>query len=144
MIEAEHFKAQNQTVFDAINRLTDIGNIPAEKRRRYVTLAYRQLIGDEFDNDVEQLNRDDSQLALRLGMIMEAISRWVETESSIDKYWAMLNEDEFFDRFIANLRENLASAADRFSVTAVTDFVADLVTEHLSQNKPASPEAETD
>ncbi len=94
-----HEKAK--TIYDSMNRLTDIQDISKKQRRHYVQLAQRIFNEKEFGYEVDQPEMINNVIK-PFENILDDINKYYHSHSeySIDKYKKMMLREEYFIRLL--------------------------------------------
>lgn len=94
-----HEKAK--TIFDSMNRLTDIKDISKKQRRRYVQLTQQVFNEQEFGYEVDKPEMIDNVIK-PFETILDNINRYYHSHSeySIEKYKKMMLKEEYFIRLL--------------------------------------------
>lgn len=94
-----HEKAK--TIFDSMNRLTDIKDISKEQRRRYVKLTQQVFNEQEFGYEVDHPEMIDNVIK-PFENILDGINKYYysHSEYSIEKYKKMMLKEEYFIKLL--------------------------------------------
>lgn len=94
-----HEKAK--TIFDSMNRLTDIKDISKKQRRRYVQLTQQVFNEQEFGYEVDQPEMINNVIK-PFETILDDINKYYysSSEHSIDTYKKMMLREEYFKRLL--------------------------------------------
>ncbi|MFD2034497.1 hypothetical protein ACFSKL_06825 [Belliella marina] len=90
-----------KTIFDSMNRLTDIKDISKKQRRRYVQLTQQVFNEQEFGYEVDQPEMIDNVIK-PFETILDNINKYYHSHSkhSIEKYKKMMLKEEYFKKLL--------------------------------------------
>ncbi|MCQ6957675.1 hypothetical protein [Mucilaginibacter aquariorum] len=105
---------KTRTLFDSLNKLTDIKNISKEKRRRYVQYTVEIFDSNEFsaDSNVSE-NEMRGAIAKPFEQMLDEINKYYHTQGrkyTIEHYRKMLLEEPYFIRFAQILRDEIRNS----------------------------------
>jgi len=102
---------KTKTLFDYLNKLTDIKSISKDKRRRYVQHTVEIFDSIEFSSETNLPEKEVREaIAKPFEQLLDEINKYYHTEGrryNIDHYRKMLLDESYFVRFAEILREEI-------------------------------------
>lgn len=99
-----------KTIFDSMNKLTDIKDISKKQRRKYVQLAQNVFNEAEFGYEIDQPEMVDNVIK-PFENILDKINKYyyAHSEYSIEKYKKMMLKEEYFIQLLEIIKSEIAN-----------------------------------